>query len=1010
MKRDSIHIRHNQIRPSFLLKMAVCWLLVSFSACTDEDWSGTEPMLNSNMISFQVTSGITSDMFSEAQSRATDDTTDLLQPLLLKSPELEHPLYLHTYVAEEYERSTGTDAETRGVPVEDMANFVSIAGDKFNVEAWYADTGGEFMPDGTEAAPYESNNNEVWSTATKYYWPGNDRKLHFAAYAPQSATDLLKNLSITKENISFDYTVPTGTDENGKQIDAEKQPDLMFAISECSKSESDDGKAPLNFRHALSAIKFAVRDVVDGTIEKITISGVYGSGHCVYQLSETGKDGVFTWDKLGDKNSSYSQQFNYEVKGIENTPATDGSEDIVLNDTKPKMTFMLIPQEISADAKIEIVFKRKDGQSFTLSGNIRDNNVTKWEPGKEYIYTISTSSSNWTYHFEVIGCEQEENSDEPSKGKFKDASGKIVVNQTVVDGAYYKVKSYRERANNPNVKEAVAWEVSNITDGTTTFPDELSNYDEYLKDGKVIGDEVWLPNINRKGEGSVDWTSYNVTFYPQMVGTSWEGDWKMRTRKEKGTKDNPIDLSMVNGSQSTANCYVINGPGYYKLPLVYGNAIKNGQENQQSWQCSLNDYSTTYPALKTFTDYKGSPIIKPQIENAKDAVLVWQDAYNILSDVQLCDNSTYLSFRINKEYVQQGNAVVAIRDANNDIMWSWHIWVTEYWTNENDLKLGDGDITCDDETGYGTFDVAPRNLGWCDPKDVWYMKRTGQIEFVQDGGHAQSIILTVEQREAKVEYWIGNNAYYQFGRKDPIVGFMNSGSVVKYNFGMYPYIIEEQPKDIAYGIKHPNILFVGGCEHHSPSDPEFYKYHDWVSKSFYNLWNNSTVEIEAIGSGDTRVCEYNYSGVKTVYDPCPAGYQVPPVGFFRIVTKNAKDADALKNGTLDFNGYEKGMQEGNGFYEYYVYSKWGNSSSPTIFLTGTGHRWYARAGNGFNFEAGMNFNPQIVYLWSNQINFAASDKAAWGLALGGNDRASNFKFHGRRAMARPIRPVKEFNR
>lgn len=1009
MKRDSIHIRHNQIRPSFLLKMAVCWLVVSFSACTDEDWSGTEPMLNSNMISFQVTSGITSDMFSEAQSRAADDTTDLLQPLLLKSPELEHPLYLHTYVAEEYERSTGTDAETRGVPVEDMVNFVSIAGNKFNVEAWYADTGGEFMPDGTEATPYE-NDNKVWSTATKYYWPGNDRKLHFAAYAPQSATGLT-NLSITKANISFDYTVPKGTDENGKQIDAEKQPDLMFAISECSKSESVDGKAPLNFRHALSAIKFAVRDVVDGTIEKITISGVYGSGHCVYQLPETDGDGVFTWSNHDEANTSYSQQFDYKVEGIDDIPSPDGSEDIVLNDTKSEMTFMLIPQEISADAKIEIVFKREDGQSFTLSGYIRDNNVTKWEPGKEYIYTISTSSSNWTYHFEVIGCEQKENDEEPSKGGFEDAFGKIVVNQTVIEGAYYKVKSYRERANNPNIKEPVAWKVSNITDGTTTFPDELSNYDEYLKDGKVIDAEVWLPNINRKGNGSTstDGEKYNVTFYPQMVGTSWEGDWKMRTRKEKGAVDNPFDLSTVNGLQSTANCYVVNGPGYYKLPLVYGNAIKNGQENQQSWQCSLNDYSTTYPALKTFTDYKGNAITAPQIIGSKSVKLVWQDAYNLISDVNLNladENYGSLSFKVNSENLQQGNAVLAVCDDNGIIMWSWHIWVTEHWTSDTgeSLVLGTGDVICDAyDSNYGTFDVAPYNLGWCDPKDVWYLKRTGEINFKQDVTN-DTERLEVEQRECKIEYWIGNNVYFQFGRKDPIVGFMNSGSVVKYNFGKDSYGIEQQPKDIQDGIQHPNVLFVGAA----PSTSSNYTSNDWLKISYYNLWNNTSIPVPTGGTPpNNQIFDYHYSGVKTIYDPSPVGYQVPPVGFFKIITPFAIDGGY---NVSNFNGDYVGITGHDGYYIYTAYAK-RNKQGDKITLTGTGHRWYTTTGVG----AGGNFNPFIVYLWSNQIQFSNVDKAAYGLALGGKsngdlDGATSFRFPGRRSMARPIRPVKEFNR
>ena len=142
--------------------------MLLFSACADEDWSAAEQTINSNMVSFQVTSGITSDMFSEAQSRAADDTTGLLQPLLLKSPEWERPLYLHTYVAEEYERSTGVEAASRSVPVNDMDDFMDVMDETFPVAAWYADTGGEFMPEETEVKPYDGENN-VWCTATRYY-------------------------------------------------------------------------------------------------------------------------------------------------------------------------------------------------------------------------------------------------------------------------------------------------------------------------------------------------------------------------------------------------------------------------------------------------------------------------------------------------------------------------------------------------------------------------------------------------------------------------------------------------------------------------------------------------------------------------------------------------------------------------------------------------------------------------------------------------------------------------
>ena len=266
------------------------------------------------------------------------------------------------------------------------------------------------------------------------------------------------------------------------------------------------------------------------------------------------------------------------------------------------------------------------------------------------------------------------------------------------------------------------------------------------------------------------------------------------------------------------------------------------------------------------------------------------------------------------------------------------------------------------------------------------MKRTGNIEFVQEKS-GKTANLPIEQREKMIEYWIGNNTYYQFGRKDPMVGFMNSSHVVKYNFGTYPYGLLNQPVDIESGIKQPNILFVGAAPNVDNND--------WISTHYQNLWNNANNFTTTSPTSDNKI-KYHYSGVKTVYDPCPVGYMVPPVGFFKYIT-NANDDDAAE--TLDFNG-EEGRDERNQI----IYKINTSTSGRFLVLYGTGHRWYASGGD---VPAGGNFNPAIAYLWSSHIVF--NNGSAYGLALGGNDNTSNFHFVGRRAMARPIRPVKEFN-
>lgn len=435
------------------------------------------------------------------------------------------------------------------------------------------------------------------------------------------------------------------------------------------------------------------------------------------------------------------------------------SMDVIINDELPAKTFLLIPQDIPSEAKIEVIFRRSsDNAIFTMPGLIRSNNVTRWEPGKEYIYTISTNSSNWIYHLDVLGSEQAINDDEPGKGAFKDKEGHIIVNQTVTKGAYYKVRSYRERADNLNIKEPVPWKISDISDGTTIFPQEEIGFPDQ---NPAISADEWIPVRVSSGDGSADYKKIDVEFCPQMTGTTHPGDWDLQSRAEYGTAESPVDLSMIYGKMNTANCYVVNGPGYFKFPLVYGNAITDGITNTGCYRYTdPGTYAnkTTFPSLTSFVDYKGNAISSPGITGAADAVLVWEDAYNVISDVKLnTADGQYgtVSFKVNKKNLQQGNVVIAIRDASKVIIWSWHIWITEHWTNEGDLRLTGDVVLGAADAGYvqnNSFSVAPQNLGWCDSKNVWYLKRTGDITFTQDVSGKQ-VKLDVEQRfSCKIQF------------------------------------------------------------------------------------------------------------------------------------------------------------------------------------------------------------------------------------------------------------------
>ena len=61
-------------------------------------------------------------------------------------------------------------------------------------------------------------------------------------------------------------------------------------------------------------------------------------------------------------------------------------------------------------------------------------------------------------------------------------------------------------------------------------------------------------------------------------------------------------------------------------------------------------------------------------------------------------------FDVDHSTIRQGNAVVAVLDASGMIMWSWHIWVTDY-------VPGDGLKKVTNYQGYNTIYCRCTSVG-----------------------------------------------------------------------------------------------------------------------------------------------------------------------------------------------------------------------------------------------------------------------------------------------------------
>ena len=121
----------------------------------------------------------------------------------------------------------------------------------------------------------------------------------------------------------------------------------------------------------------------------------------------------------------------------------------------------------------------------------------------------------------------------------------------------------------------------------------------------------------------------------------WEKPTPAAVTPEEPAAPTVTDLSMVDcagnarTSMSTANCYMVHTAGNYKLPLVYGNAIKDGAANSSAYTGITNTNTTA-----TFPNHASNAIDAPWITKAttgdgvdkgmgiavSTAELLWQDA------------------------------------------------------------------------------------------------------------------------------------------------------------------------------------------------------------------------------------------------------------------------------------------------------------------------------------------------------------------------------------------------
>lgn len=367
---------------------------------------------------------------------------------------------------------------------------------------------------------------------------------------------------------------------------------------------------------------------------------------------------------------------------------------------------------------------------------------------------------------------------------------------------------------------------------------------------------------------------------------------------------------------STANCYVVQAPGTYKFPLVYGNGYKKGSMNQSAYQSkdANGNYRTADETeydngdnlyLGYYKDHLDADITNPWItarypKSGLTAQIIWMDSPGLVQNVAISPTENYITFEVPSMYICQGNAMIGVLDASGRIAWSWHIWVTDFFLSG----------TQNTET-ISPYQIMNFDLGWCDEKDAQnFSGHDTWVRIVQVDGDNTAVLTSnaakVVQTSKSVAAMPACAPVYEWGRKDPLQAIIHIGSseAAISESSLRPYYTvnpdfepslsgRDDGGTLGGVIQTPYIYYNGRS-----SGQRAYNWTSQVDPQLVNLWN---ANLNSIWDGsNTSGSPYRDDVVKTVYDPCPVGYCVPAAYAFGE-RSSATTSEATRYGRPGYN-------------------------------------------------------------------------------------------------------------
>ena len=415
-------------------------------------------------------------------------------------------------------------------------------------------------------------------------------------------------------------------------------------------------------------------------------------------------------------------------------------------------------------------------------------------------------------------------------------------------------------------------------------------------------------------------------------------------------------------ADGTANCYIAHTNASFRFDAsVKGNGADDG-----------NTFYIGYHGL--------------EITEAAYADLAWESTFDadktrstkIISGAPVYSQEEQAVYFSTGEI--QGNAVISVHDAEGEILWSWHIWVSDEpvkTSRGNGLEWMDrnlGALNNDPE------DIANRGMlyqwGRKDPflpspaayREVPFHTYDEEGNLLETEEEYYALQAQIEQ--ARVALNISNN---QTG----------DGSLEWEYVSVAPVALQA-PGNIEHSVQNPTTFL--GCRTDIPIGEYVF---DWY------LQQDLVGKNGSLQQSQSDLWGYAQAGTayKTIFDPCPPGYAVPPRGAFDDIQDGY--ACTYVDREWERNAYGWTWKGGNGDYfpstgNLDVSGLIGETSEKMLYWTA---ETFGSGASGFGKAATLFVAFNEVYYGIYPI-LDAAEAAAW-------------YSYGAKCFAAPVRCVKE---